>query len=465
MKAVEKKEQKTGSAVIAALSTPAAPAGIGVIRVSGDEAVAVADRVFRPAGKRALSVLSGYQAAFGHVFDENGDIDECVALVFRAPHSYTGEDTVELSCHGGLYVLRRVLRALYAAGARPAEAGEFTRRAFLNGKMDLTGAEAVMDLIGASGRLAAKTALAARQGRVFDRVQQVKNDLIAAAAQFSAFVDYPDEDIPELGEDALCETLKNAENTLLELLSTFDAGRVLREGVDTAIVGSPNVGKSTLMNLLAGCERSIVTPVAGTTRDIVEETVVLGEVTLRLADTAGMHHTDDTVEAIGVEKARRRLQDASLVLAVFDGTCPLSNDDRALISALDREHTVAIVNKTDKEQLIELDEIKAACPYTVTLSAATGDGVKDLTAAVETITGVARLQEDAPVLASERQRECVSRALSAVREGIAALAGGMTLDAVSVCVDSAIGAILSLTGERTSDAVVDEVFHRFCVGK
>ncbi|MBQ6707241.1 MAG: tRNA uridine-5-carboxymethylaminomethyl(34) synthesis GTPase MnmE [Clostridia bacterium] len=465
MNAGERKEQNIGLAVIAALSTPAAPAGIGVIRVSGDEAVAVADRVFRPAGNRALHTLSGYQAAFGHVFDEAGDIDECVALVFRAPHSYTGEDTVELSCHGGLYGLRRVLRALYAAGARPAEAGEFTRRAFLNGKMDLTGAEAVMDLIGASGRLAAKTALAAREGRVFEQVEQVRNDLLSAAAQFSAFVDYPDEDIPELTEGALSQTLQNAEKTLTDLLSTFDAGRVLREGVDTAIVGSPNVGKSTLMNLLAGCERSIVTPVAGTTRDIVEETVVLGEVTLRLADTAGLHDTADTVEAIGVEKARKRLKDAALILAVFDGTSPLTDDDRALILALDREHTVAIVNKTDRDQRIELDEIKAAFPYTVTLSAATGDGTKALSEAVENITGVARLQEDAPVLASERQRECVTRALSAVREGMTALAGGMTLDAVSVCVDGAIGAILSLTGERTSDRVVDEVFRRFCVGK
>ncbi|MBP3514483.1 MAG: tRNA uridine-5-carboxymethylaminomethyl(34) synthesis GTPase MnmE, partial [Elusimicrobiaceae bacterium] len=306
---------------IAALSTPAAPAGLGVIRVSGENACAITATVFRAA--KDIRTMDGYTAAFGHVFDADGDIDECVALVFRAPHSYTGEDTVELSCHGGVYLLRRVLRALYAAGARPAEAGEFTRRAFLNGKMDLTGAEAVMDLIAADGKLAARTALHARSGGTFRALQGVKDTLLGLAAQFTAFIDYPDEDIPDLSENQLKTTLTTAADTLRDLLATFDAGKVLREGVDTAIVGSPNVGKSTLMNALAGCERSIVTDVAGTTRDIVEETVRLGEVTLKLSDTAGIRETGDTVEAIGVEKARQRLLDAALVLAVFDGGAKL----------------------------------------------------------------------------------------------------------------------------------------------
>lgn len=447
---------------IAALSTPAAPAGLGVIRISGEDAVRIAASVFR--GKD-LTALDGYQAAFGHVFDEDGDIDECVALVFRAPHSYTGEDTVELSCHGGVYLLKRVLRAVYKQGARPAEAGEFTRRAFLNEKMDLTGAEAVMDLIAADGKLAARTALAARGGATFRCLQTVKDALLATAAQFSAFIDYPDDDIPELSDAALLETLQQSIRTLEALLQNFDAGKVLREGVDTAIVGSPNVGKSTLMNLLAGCERSIVTPIAGTTRDVVEETVKLGEVTLRLSDTAGIRDTGDTVEAIGVQKARQRLSDAALVLAVFDGSAPLSQADTALLKALADTPAIAVINKTDLPQQIDTARIKAAVLHVVELSAKDGDGVPALTAAVEELTGVARLTGDTLLLAGERQRSQAEAALTALKEGVAALQAGISLDAVSVCVDSAVSAILSLTGERATDAVVNEVFSRFCVGK
>jgi len=361
--------------------------------------------------------------------------------------------------------LRRVLRALYAAGARPAEAGEFTRRAFLNGKMDLTGAEAVMDLIAADGKLAARTALNARSGATFRALSAVKDTLLGLAAQFTAYIDYPDEDIPDLSAAQLKETLTAAANSLRTLLATFDAGKVLREGVDTAIVGSPNVGKSTLMNALAGCERSIVTDIAGTTRDVVEETVRLGEVTLKLSDTAGIRETGDTVEAIGVQKARQRLSDAALVLAVFDGGKPLGSADRMLIDSLADTPAVAIINKADTVQQIEKTEIEAAFTYVVEISAKNNEGVDRLVAVIEEITGVCRLQSDAPVLATERQRAEAEAALRALEEGLSALQAGMTPDAVSVCVDSAIGSILSLTGERATEAVVNEVFSRFCVGK
>ncbi len=450
---------------IAAISTPTAPAGVGVIRVSGKDAITIADRIFRPLGDTPLTEKKGYTAAFGHVFDTEGDIDECVALIFRAPHSFTGEDTVELSCHGGVYLLRRVLRALYKAGARPATAGEFPRRAFVNGKMDLTGAEAVMDLIAADGKLAAKTALAAKEGATFRALTKVKEELLGVAAQFSAFVDYPDEDIPDLSDVALSKTLQQGETTLVSLLSTFDAGRILREGIDTVIVGAPNVGKSTLMNALSGCERSIVTPIAGTTRDIVEETVKVGEVTLRLSDTAGIRETEDLVESIGVEKALSRAKSASLILAVFDGSRPLTDADRRLIEALRQETVIAIVNKGDLPLLLDETELFDAFATVIRLSAQSGDGITALTQAVEQVTGVCRLQEDAPVLATERQRAEAENALCAIREGLTALQCGMTHDAVSVCVDDALSAILSLTGEKATEAVVDEVFSRFCVGK
>lgn len=461
-----KEYTEQNSRVIAAIATPPAPAGLGVVRLSGAGAADVAARLFRPAKKNAsLAGAAGYTALYGHVFDGDGDIDDCVALVFRAPHSYTGEDVVELSCHGGIYLLRRVLRAALDAGAAPAAAGEFTRRAFVNGKMDLTGAEAVMELIAADGRLAAKTALAAREGALYHRLEGVKADLLAAAAQFAAFVDYPDEDIPELSHEALAATLRKAETTLRGLLSTFEAGRVLREGIDTVIAGSPNVGKSTLMNLLAGCERSIVTPVAGTTRDVVEETIRLGDVTLRLADTAGIRSTDDQAETIGVQRARSRLASAALLLVVFDGSRPLSEDDLSLMDEAAGSAAIALVNKADQPLEADVEQIRARFPHTVVLSARTGDGLRELEAAVAAVTGVERLDAAEPLLATERQRDCARRCLDCILEAAAALDGGLTLDAVSVSVDGAIAAILELTGERATEAVVDEVFARFCVGK
>ncbi len=451
---------------IVAISTPMAPAGLGVLRLSGAQAVDIACRVFRPADPaRSPDKLPGYTAAFGHVFDGEGDIDECVALVFRAPHSYTGEDVVELSCHGGLYLLQRVLRACLQAGARPAGPGEFTRRAFVSGKMDLTQAESVMDLIAADGRLAARTALAARQGGTYRRLTAVKDSLLTVAVQFAAYVDYPDEDIPDLHPATLAATVEDARQTLSDLLATFDAGRVLREGVDTAIVGSPNVGKSTLMNALAGCERSIVTDIAGTTRDVVEETVRLGDVTLRLSDTAGIRDTGDVVESVGVERARQRLQEAALVLAVFDGSRPLDADDRLLTEAVSDTTAIAVVNKADKPLLVEMDWLKNRFDRVVTLSAKQSEGIDALSAAVAAVTGVEGLDAAQPVLATERQRQCARQCLTCLEEAAAALAAGMTLDAVTVSVSAAIDAILDLTGQRATESVVEQVFARFCVGK
>ena len=454
------------SDTIAAIATPAAPAGLGVVRLSGEEALAVAARVFRPANPaRSAERLAGYTAAYGHVYDAEGDIDDCVLLVFRAPRSYTGEHVAELSCHGGLYLLRRVLRACLAAGARMAQPGEFTRRAFLAGKMDLTQAESVTALIAADGRLAARTALAAHEGVTYRRLQEVRETLLAVEAQFSAYVDYPDEDIPELHPEALARVIHRAQQTVQGLVDTFDAGQVLREGVDTAIVGCPNVGKSTLMNALSGCERSIVTEVAGTTRDVIENTVRLGEVTLRLADTAGIRDTGDRIESAGVEKARTRLRQAALVLAVFDGSRPLTDADRALAEESCRTAAIAVINKADRPQRIDRAFLEGRFSRVVTLSAREGSGLPELAAAVADITGVERLTAAEPVLSTERQRDCAVRCRSCLEEADAALGSGLTPDAVSVSLHGAIAAILELTGERATETVVDEVFARFCVGK
>lgn len=454
------------STTIAAIATPAAPAGLGVVRLSGDAAIDIASAVFRPARAGAsLRDAAGYTALYGHVFDQSGDLDDCVALVFRAPHSYTGENVVEFSCHGGVYLLQRVLRAVIEAGAGPAGAGEFTKRAFINGKLDLTGAEAVMQIIAADGQLSVKTAAAAREGAIFRALAQIKHTLTQAASQFAAYIDYPDDDIPDLPVGSLQQTLRDAQHGLAALLATFDAGRVIREGVDAVIVGSPNVGKSTLMNRLTGFDCSIVTPIAGTTRDIVEQTVRLGDVTLRLADTAGLHDGIDEVETIGIERARARMQHAALVLAVFDRSRSLTEDDLALMSALKGQPAIAIVNKAELPAAWELDAVASQFEYTVSISAKHGDGIEELSQAVATLTGVAGITGDEPILATERQRDCAQRAVAAVDEALFALDSGLTPDAAAISIDCAIGAIGELTGERASEAVIDDIFARFCVGK
>ncbi len=450
---------------IAAISTAQGAGGIGVIRISGKQAIQIADAVFRPISGKALIEQKGYTAAFGHIYGGNEKIDEGIALVFRAPHSYTGEDVVELSCHGGIYLTKRVLRAVFQAGAIPAQAGEFTKRAFLNGKMDLTQAESVMDLIGAKGKHAARAALSCKEGSLRKKIDAVCTQLTETAAHLSAWADYPEEDIPELSSSLLTQNLKESQSALQTLLSGYDTGKVVREGVDTLIVGKPNVGKSTLMNLLSGCERSIVTDIPGTTRDIVEETVLLGNTTLRLSDTAGLRDTDNPIEKIGVDKAKERIKSCGLVLAVFDGSSPLEKDDRAMLDLLCDAPAVAVVNKADKGHQIDTAYIAQKVKALVHVSAAKGQGIQALTDAVEAVTGTKDFDPSQAILATERQRAAVEKALCALEEAIGALQAGFTLDAVTVSLEDAISALLTLTGKRVSEAVVETVFSRFCVGK
>ncbi len=449
---------------IAAIATPQSAGGIGIIRISGENALSVADRVFVPLGKVLPSNAEGYRALYGKVRDGDKIIDEAVCLVFRAPHSYTGENVAEISCHGGLYITQRVLRAVLSAGAVPAQAGEFTRRAFLNGKLDLSEAEAVMSLISAQGEQAASAALNALDGALSREISDVASLITAHCAHISAWVDYPDEDIDEIEMNQLRSDLRTARERLSQLLDRFDSGRAVTDGVDTVIIGRPNVGKSTLMNLITGFERSIVTNYAGTTRDVVEETVRLGNVVLKLADTAGIHATDNPIESLGVELAQRRLGRAELVLAVFDGSEELTDEDRYLLNECKNKKAVAIVNKTDLPQIIDVDYIKSSVNYCIELSAVSG-GIGELSKAVETLLGTEGFDSAAAMLANERQHACCVRAVELLDEGLDAIDAGVTLDAVNVCMDAAVDALLELTGQRAGEAVVDEVFARFCVGK
>lgn len=450
---------------VAAISTAQGEGGIGVIRISGDDALEIADKIFKNVNGRKVTDMKGYTAAFGKICNNGEEIDEAVALVFRAPNSYTGEDVVELSCHGGIFITKQVLRAALSAGAVPAQAGEFTKRAFLNGKIDLTEVEAVIDIISAKSTSAARAALFAKDGVLRKKINSVKDDLLSLAAHLSAWADYPEEDIAEVTDDMIFDTCNKAITALEKLLSSYDSGQAVKQGIDTVIAGKPNVGKSTLMNLLSGCEKSIVTDIPGTTRDIVEDTVVVGDVILRLSDTAGLRETDDTVEKIGVDRARKRLEECGLLLAVFDNSRELDSEDIELLESAKNVPAVAIINKTDLKQKLDINYISNIISNIVYISAKSGEGHEELVKAVEKIAGTENLNPSEGILSNERQRLAVSNALSSIKEAKDALSLGMTFDAVTVSLEDAISQLLELTGEKASDEIIDRVFHNFCVGK
>ncbi len=450
---------------IAAISTAQGQGGIGIIRISGDKSIEIADKVFVSLNKKPLSSLSGYQASYGKAVKDGEMIDEVVAILYRNPKSYTGEDVVELCCHGGLYVTRSVLRAVLENGAVLAEPGEFTKRAFLNGKMDLSEAQAVMDIISAKSKQAARAAVSVRTGALTKKTNEIKSNLVSLAGHLCAWADYPEEDIPEVTTKAIDETLNKAKSDFQELIKDYERGQAILHGIDTVIAGRPNVGKSTLMNLLSGFQKSIVTEIPGTTRDVVEETVIIGNVTLNLCDTAGIRETDNIVEKIGVDRTFERLSSCSLVLGVFDSSEELAEEDLKLIDSLSDVPSIAIINKTDLQRKINIEYIKEKIPFIVEISAKKGDGKEALEEAVATVTGTKDFDPCSGILTTERQRIAAQNALNSLEEAQNTLFTGFSFDAVTVCVEDAIDKLLELTGENVSDAVVDDVFHSFCVGK
>ena len=439
-----------------------------MVRVSGPEAFAIAARVFTPRNPaRRLEQAKGYTAMLGRTFLKGKPLDETVALCFRAPRSYTGEDVVELSVHGGTVMANALLEALYDAGAQPAGPGEFTRRALENGRLSLTQAEAVMEVISANGRQGAALAQAALDGALAKRIGAIQTALQSLNAHLTAWVDYPEEDVPELTPAHLTETLTAQQAQLDDLIAGYGAGAVLRHGVDCVLLGRPNVGKSTLLNLLAGFDRAIVTPVAGTTRDIVEQAVQLGDIRLNLFDTAGVHEAADEIEAEGIRRSWRKLEEAGLVLAVFDASAPLTAEDMAIAEKCARRPALAILNKNDLTDSTE-DAATQLAPYykkVVSLCARDAASLQTLSAAVAEILGTARLDPNAAQLCSARQYAAAVRARDAVAQAIASQRDGFGLDAAAVCITDALQALCDLTGENAAESTIDEVFATFCVGK
>ena len=451
---------------IAALATGGAVSAIGIVRVSGPKALGLMDAVFRPADGRAMSAHGDRQLVYGALLAADGRaLDYCLCTVSRAPRSYTGEDTAELQCHGSPVVLAAALRRLFDLGARQAGPGEFTKRAFLNGRMDLTQAEAVIDVIEAETAAAAENAAGQLAGAVTRRTDAVYALLTDILAHFAAALDYPDEDIEPFELADYASRLEGAVSELEALLASFERGRVLREGLRAALAGRPNVGKSSLMNALLGWERAIVTDIPGTTRDTIEEKLLLGGVLLRLTDTAGLRSADGEVERLGVRRALAAAENSDLVLAVFDGSEPLGDaDDETLAVAGRAKRAVAVINKSDLPQRLDKDALPGYFAAVVPLSAKTGAGLEQLAETMRRLYP----QPETPsgeILTNSRQAEAVGRALASLRELLAAMREGVTPDAVLTEAEAALSALGELNGRSVSDDVTERIFSRFCVGK
>ena len=456
---------------ICALATPPGTGGIAVVRVSGPDAYPMVEKIFVPLHVgRKVAEAKGYTAMLGHYLLHGQEMDETIALFFRAPHSYTGEDVIELSVHGGTAMADGLLEALITAGTAPAGPGEFTRRALEHGRMSLTQAEAVMEVIAANGRQGAALAKSALDGRLAKRIGAIQTVLQNLNAHLTAWIDYPEEDVPELSDEHLLKTLGGQKAELDSLIRGAGAGAVLRRGVDCVLLGRPNVGKSTLLNLMAGFDRAIVTPVAGTTRDIVEQAVQLGEIRLNLFDTAGVRDVGadgDAIEAEGIRRSWKKLDEAGLVLAVFDAAQPLTDADLEIAHRCQNRPALAILNKEDLADSTE-NAAQTLQPYfkkVITLCAKEADSLKPLTDAVAELLGTAQLDPGAAQLCSARQLAAATHARDAIAEAMKARQAGFGLDATGICLTDALQALCDLTGEDASDATIEEVFETFCVGK
>ena len=451
---------------IAAIATIQAPSAIGIVRLTGPDTRRILDGVFAPANGRPMSAQTPRKLVFGRALDRSGGvIDEALAVLFPGPNSYTGEDCAEIHCHGSPVVLDEVLAAAFARGARQARGGEFTQRAFLSGRMDLIQAEAVADLIDAESAGAARNAVGQLQGRMSRSVGGIYDALMDVVSRFYAIVDYPDEEIEPLQQAQIEQTLAESAERLDALLATFSRGRLLKSGVPAVILGKPNAGKSSLLNALLGYDRAIVTDIAGTTRDTVEEKVLVGSVLLRLCDTAGIRDAEDTVERLGVERAQQAAQRAELALLVLDGSAPLTREDEEAIAAARRaRRMLVLVNKADLPQVLDTAALRVRFGEVIPLSARSGAGVDALCRAVEELFAGGETPRG-ELLTNARQAESAQRALDAVRRAEQALRSGLSPDAVLTDAEEALEALAEFSGKRVRDDLVATIFSRFCVGK
>ena len=457
-------QEETISAVITALGEGA----VGIVRISGENALAVGEKMFRAASGKKLVEYAPNTLVYGHVYEEDSLIDEVLAVYMKAPRSYTAEDVVEIQCHGGVQSLRKILELSYKEGARPAEPGEFTKRAFLNGRIDLTQAEAVMDIIKSRSEASLKLAVRQQNGQLAKALRSLRTDLVDIIVNLEAVIDYPEEDIEDVTFGKVQESISTSCEKIENLLAHAHTGKILREGLRTAIVGRPNVGKSSLLNALLKEDRAIVSEYAGTTRDVIEEQLLLDGVPLVLADTAGIRQTDDFVEAIGVERSKQHLQDAELVICVVDGSVPLTPEDEDILEAAQAKPFVIIVNKSDKDindNFLALQE-RFGKEQVMALSAKTTQGIDEFTAWLKNfVYGSEGALSDGVYVQNARHEQLLREALGFLEDAGNAAENMLPYDCIVIDVRNAIDLLGEITGDTVQDEIINQIFSRFCIGK
>lgn len=452
---------------ISAIATALGVGSIGVIRLSGPDSLAIVDRIFT--GREKPGKDNARKLLYGHILDRKGQpIDEVLAVYMPGPHSYTGEDVCEIQCHGGRQALQEILSLTYQAGARPAEPGEFTKRAFLNGRLDLAEAESVMDIINAKSRQALVAANRGHEGGLSRKVRELRKKLRDLVVQLEAAIDYPEEDIEEVTYDRAAEVLAEGQAAVARLVRQGSAGRILREGLRTAIVGRPNVGKSSLLNRLLQADRAIVSNIPGTTRDIIEEQMTIGGIPLVLTDTAGLRDTEDLVEKIGVERSRAALEDAQLALVVLDGSQPLSGEDRELLRSLKDRKKLILVNKSDLPRMLDTEGLQREYGRSdvIVLSVKTGEGMEQVEQWLrEFVYGEGSDSESSSMTQNARQQDLLEKALRSLEDALEGARQHLPYDCLTIDLTQTLHDLGEITGEDVPDEIIDEIFAQFCVGK
>ncbi|TZE80759.1 tRNA uridine-5-carboxymethylaminomethyl(34) synthesis GTPase MnmE [Calorimonas adulescens] len=452
---------------IAAISTPPGEGGIGIVRLSGDMSIDIASRIFKSNTGKRLDKVKSHCMVYGHIVDPdtNLEIDEVLVSVMKAPHTYTREDIVEINCHGGFTPLKKILELCLRFGARPAGPGEFTKRAFINGRIDLAQAEAVMDIIRSNSDDALKTSVAQLEGKISREISDIRSNIVDLIAHIDAYVDFPEEDVEELSD--LKPDIERSIDKIEKLITSASTGKILREGLKTVIIGKPNVGKSSLLNALLKEERAIVTEIPGTTRDIIEEYINIKGVPVKLIDTAGIRDTNDIVERIGVEKTKKFLEQADLVILMFDSSLNLTDEDMLIIELVKDKKVVALLNKSDLPSVLKIDEIERSLPgaKVIRTSLLDGMGLDELTDYVYGLFYNGDIRIDDPIITNTRHLACLKKAVDSLRSAVATFDDGKPVDLITVDLMAAVEALGEITGETAGEEIIDRIFQNFCVGK